>query len=38
MATTRNVIYLKAATKTYQNLTLRIVPVRASRSVYKDNN
>jgi len=38
MATTRNVIYLKAATKTYQNLTLRIVPVRASRSVYKDKN
>lgn len=36
METHRPVIYLKEAAKTYRNLTLRIVPTAASRSVYRD--
>lgn len=36
MALMRPVRYLREARKTYQNLTLRIVPWRASRSAFKD--
>lgn len=36
MQTNRRVIYLQEAGKTYRNLTLRIVPTAASRSVYRD--
>jgi hypothetical protein len=36
MATTRPVVHLKAAEKTYTNMTVRIVPTAASRSTYRD--
>ncbi len=36
MARTRRVVYLREAPKTYRNLTIRIVPTAASRSVYRD--
>lgn len=36
MARTRPVVRLKEASKTYRNMTLRIVPTAASRSTYRD--
>ena len=36
MARSRRVVHLRQAGKTYRNMTLRIVPVAASRSVYWD--
>ena len=38
MAQTRDIVHLKEATKTYANLTLRIVPTAASRSTYRKPN
>lgn len=35
MATTMAVVHLREATKTYNSLTLRVVPVAASRSAYR---
>jgi hypothetical protein len=36
MAQTRRINHLREATKTYRNLTLRIVPAAASRSAFRD--